>query len=148
MRDGSLFVVSIAKHCLKLLPKNFEPIQFVACADRMGGIGGIFSKQGWITTLLRNIEMLNAVSKGYSNHIPWMEECIASHEKAAVLSILKTNCVKWKVDIEETDRNKTELRVHHGLYRFVQMRFGLKPHEKPFSAHWMSICHQWDVFFS
>lgn len=32
----------------------------------------------------------------------------------------------WRIEIDQRDRNKTEITSHHGLYRFSKTRFGLE----------------------
>lgn len=44
-----------------------------------------------------------------------MEECIDSLEEAVVSSTLDAGSGYWKVEIEETDRNKTAFKYHREL---------------------------------
>lgn len=49
-----------------------------------------------------------------------------SLDKVTVFSTLDANCVYLQVEIEDEDQDKTVIKSHHGLHRFVLLTFGLK----------------------
>lgn len=55
-----------------------------------------------------------------------MNECIDSLVKATVFSTLDANSGFWRIKIEDADREKTAFTLHHSLYYFIQMPFGLQ----------------------
>ena len=69
---------------------------------------------------------LNAVTKRDSYPLPRMDECIDSLGNAAIFTTLDCNSGYWQIEIDEADRDKTTFTSHCGLYRFVQMPFGLQ----------------------
>lgn len=69
--------------------------------------------------------------------MPRMDEFINSLREAALFVTLDVNSY-WQVEMVETNRDKTALTSHHGLYHFVQMPFGLNDAPKTFQ-HAMDI---------
>lgn len=80
---------------------------------------------------------LNAVTKRDLYVTTRMDEWMDSLGEAVVFFYPWLQQWYWQVELEETDRNKSEFISDYGPYRFVQMPFGLKRILGNFNAHWM-----------
>lgn len=68
----------------------------------------------------------NVVAKRDSYQKPQTDKCIDSLGVATALSTLDAKSGYWQIEIDEADRDKIALTFHQGLYRFIQMPFGLR----------------------
>ena len=68
---------------------------------------------------------LNAVTVKDTYPLPRMDECLDSLGDTKVFSALDAISGYWQMPIPESDRAKTALSCHSGLYRFSKMPFGL-----------------------
>lgn len=55
-----------------------------------------------------------------------MDECIASPGNAKCFTTLDANYSYWQVEISENDKDKISFTCHAGLFRFLQVPFGLR----------------------
>lgn len=71
---------------------------------------------------------LNAVTFWDSYPIPGMEECIESLGDAMIFLRLDANTSYCQVDFPDEDLHKSSFAYPDGLFRFIQLQFGLKTH--------------------
>lgn len=81
-------------------------------------------KDGSVTFCV-NYRNLSAVSVRDSYPIPQMNECCGSFVDGLIFYKLDSNRSSLQIDIEDSDRDETAFPLHHELYRFSRMLFGL-----------------------
>lgn len=55
-----------------------------------------------------------------------MVEFVESLGDALVFSTLDASGTYWQIESDNEDREKTASTIHHGLYKFIRMPYGLK----------------------
>lgn len=71
-------------------------------------------------------QKLKAVTKRDLYSILRREELIESLGEAKVFFTLEANRGYWQIEIETVDRDKKAFTSHHGLFRFIQISFGMR----------------------
>lgn len=67
----------------------------------------------------------NAMTVRGTYSLPWIDGGIHSLRDAFIFSFTYCNGGCWKVEITETDCDKTTFSSHHVLFHFIRMPFGL-----------------------
>lgn len=91
----------------------------------MSGFHSVCTKEGWILTGLREIkEVKRSHSMGFLL-TSRMDRCIDLPGDELIFCTHDANSGFWKVEIDDTDCDKTDLASHHGLFSFSRMSFTL-----------------------
>lgn len=68
---------------------------------------------------------LNSVTQSDLYPIPCMDLCTDYIWESTVFSTLHPSGGYWQVEIDERDKDEHAFILHHGLYQFIRMPFGL-----------------------
>lgn len=104
-----------------LSPEDNGPVQTKRAAPIV-----LASKNDGSLRFCVDYRKLNILTRRDSYLILPTNECIESLDETTVFSFLGANSGNWQMEIEEENKDKTELNSHHGLYHFVRMQLGLK----------------------